>query len=61
MSGMILKPVTHLFAPEEAARLAAEIQADDPDWEYRVVHDPTGRGKSFISIYDEDGLFVGKI
>ena len=51
-----------MFKPEEADRIAAELNADpDDDWTYEAVHSPTGTGYSFINIYDEDGEFVGKV
>lgn len=50
-----------LYRPEEAEAVACEMRESDPDWKYVVKHDPTGRGYSFIEIYDEDGLFVGKM
>lgn len=49
-----------LFAPEQAEKAVAELQKDDPDWVYVVRHDPTGKGLSFIEIYDEDGEFVSR-
>ena len=52
---------THkLFNPEEAEIKAAELRDGDPDWSYRVVHDPKGTGYSFIEVYDENGEFVHK-
>lgn len=47
-----------LMKPEEAVKVAAELQASDPDWAYTVGHDPKGTGYSRIKIYDEDGEFV---
>lgn len=49
------------FFPEEAERVAKEMKASDPDWDYVVCHDPKGTGQSFIKIYDEDGEFVSKL
>ena len=49
-----------LMSPDEAAKVAAELNATD-DWTYVVNHDPTGKGYSFIEIYDEDGEFVSKL
>lgn len=46
------------LAPEAAERLAADLQAGDPDWAYTVKHCPKGTGFSIIAIYDEDGEFV---
>ena len=55
--------LTHrLFPPAKAVEVAAQLQAGDEDgWTYRVQHDPTGRGLSFIEVYDEDGTFVTKV
>lgn len=57
----LLDTTEKLFHPAEAERVAAEMQKGDPDWTYKVVHDPTGRGHSYIAIYDEAGEFVGKV
>lgn len=50
-----------LMTPAKATELAAKMQADDPDWQYVVVHDPKGTGLSFIEAYNEDGEYVGRI
>ncbi len=50
----------HRYTPAEAEAHAAALQAGDPAWTYRVVHDPTGRGKSFIVVEDEDGEFIAR-
>ena len=47
-----------LLEPEAAEKVAEELNAGDEDWTYKVKHDPTGKGWSFIEIYDEDGEFV---
>lgn len=47
-----------LMMPDKAEATANELNATD-DWTYKVRHDPTGKGWSFIEIYDEDGEFVG--
>lgn len=49
-----------LFSPEAAEVAATELRTNDPDWTYTVKHDPTGKGYSFIEIYDENGEFVHK-
>lgn len=57
-----LLDTTHkLFTPEAAEAAAEELRQGDPDWEYRVVHDPKGTGYSFIEIFDEDGGPVGLV
>ena len=48
----------HDRAEEEAARLNAN---PTDDWTYRAVHDPSGRGKSYIEARDEHGVVVGKL
>lgn len=48
-----------LFKPEKALQIAKELKTSDPDWDYRVKHDPKGKGYSFIEIYDESGEFIG--
>jgi len=50
-----------LFDPRRAEREAEKLRRGDPDWEYRVVHDPKGTGKSFIEVYDEEGHSVGRV
>ena len=54
-----LDTTTHTFAPEDVDRVAAELKAGDPDWDYIVRHDPKGTGRSLIDIFDEDGELVG--
>ena len=51
-----------LFPPSEAENLAHNLTAnDEDDWSYIPVHDPTGKGKSFIQVYDEDNNPLGKL
>ena len=50
-----------LYQPEKAVAVAAEYKTGDPDWEYRVVHDSTGQGYSFVEVYDEDGYMIGHL
>ncbi len=57
----IIQNPTSLFSPAKAEHMAATLQADDEDWKYKVVHDPKGTGLSFIEIYDEVGVFIGKV
>ena len=47
-----------LFSPKKADKVAKDLKRGDPDWTYKVVHDPKKTGYSFIEIYDEDGEFV---
>ena len=49
----------HLYTPAQAAVVVAQLQANDPDWTYTVVHDPKGTGYSYILITDEEGELVG--
>lgn len=48
------------YTPEEAERIAAEMNEDGDGWTYTPMHDPKGTGWSFINIHDEDGEFVAK-
>lgn len=57
---LTLDTTSQLFAPALAESKASELKAGDPDWDYKVIHDPKGTGYSFIEIYDEDGEFVAK-
>ena len=50
-----------LFAPREAQRLAAEMQADDDEWTYTVIDDPKGTGYSRICITDDEGIVIGYV
>ena len=46
-----------LMEHEKAEEVAAELNAtDDDDWTYKVKHDPTGKGWSFIEVYEDDEL-----
>lgn len=56
-----LDTIYKLFTPAEAEKIAKEMQENDPDWKYIVNHDPTGKGFSFIEVYDEDGQFVERV
>ncbi len=50
-----------LYPPLEAEKVAAEMQKGDPDWTYKVKHDPAGHGYSLIEVYGEDGEFVANV
>jgi hypothetical protein len=51
-----------LFEKDAADELAARMNKDEEDgWMYVARHDPTGKGKSFIEIFDEDGFSVGRL
>ena len=54
----ILDTTHQLFTPEQAATIAAQMNASDEDWTYVAKHDPKGTGYSFIEIYEEDGEIV---
>ena len=56
----LLDITEHLYAPAIARKVAAELQAMDPAWQYIVQDDPHGTGSSYIAVYDEDGQFVTK-
>ena len=43
----------------QAATLAAKLQADDPDWQYRVVRASTARMAYVIEVRDERGVHLG--
>lgn len=58
---MMIRDTTNLMAPKKAEEVAKELQKADPDWKYVVKHDPKGKGFSFIEIYDESGVLVGKV
>ena len=50
-----------MFDPKKVDEIAAELQAEDPDWTYKVKHDPKGIGYSLIQIFDEDGIFISNM
>lgn len=58
-AGLKLKNTPSLFKPEKAEKVAKELSEGDSDWTYKVVHDPKGKGYSFIEIHDESGDLVG--
>ena len=59
MKGTIVDSRYSLMTPEKAEATAVELNAVDSEgWSYVVKHDPTGRGKSFIQVFDEEGFFV---
>lgn len=44
----------------KAYEIAAQLQVDDEDWEYRVIKNPdVSKDSAIIKVYDEDGEFVG--
>ena len=43
----------------QAATLAAKLQADDPDWSYRVVRAPCTRLAYVVEVRDERGVHLG--
>ncbi len=49
-----------LYTKENAIAVAKALNESD-DWTYVVVHDPNGIGYSFIEVYDEDNILVGKM
>ena len=54
--------VATLLPPERAEEIARDLQAADEDgWTFRAVHDPKGKGLSFVEIRDEDGELVGRL
>ena len=54
----MIRHVETTFDPDTVDETAAEIQANDEDWTYRVKHDPKGTGYSLIEVYDENGEFI---
>lgn len=56
----LLDDTYKLFPPKVAEKIAKELKANDPDWNYVAVHDPKGTGQSFINIFDEDNILIGR-
>jgi len=50
-----------LFKPDDAEKIAAILQESDPEWKYGVIHDPEKKGLSYILVYDENNLLLGKL
>ena len=49
--------ITTLMSIEKANKLAETMTAEDDDgWEYIARHCPTGKGSSFVEIFDDEGL-----
>lgn len=63
MSNEAVKPILRTpavwLAPMKAEWLASVLRKGDPEWDYKVKHEPFG--KSFVQIYDEDGMFLGHV
>jgi len=57
----LIKSFPTYFTHEKAEALAVKLKADDPDWDYRVKHDPEGKKPSAVEVYDETGAFVALI
>ena len=56
----LLDTTGKLYKPEEAERLAEILRLSDPEWTYKVIHDPKGTGWSYIEVFDGEGFFVGE-
>jgi len=51
-----------LYAPAKAEEVAALLTAVDEDgWTYKPKHDPLGTGWSFIEVFDEDTVLIGRV
>jgi hypothetical protein len=50
-----------LFKRTEVDGFVKMLQSNDPEWTYKAVHDPTGKGCSFIEIYDEENCCIGRV
>jgi len=53
-----IRHIETTFDPKTVDATAAELQANDEDWTYKVKHDPKGTGRSLIEVYDENGEFI---
>lgn len=58
---LTIKRPAQLFPPKKATTIAKQMQKKDPEWTYKVVHDPKKTGYSFIEIYDEDNVLIGHV
>lgn len=62
MPSTILNHPHQLFAPAEAERLAAQLNAEPgEDWIYTAVHCPQGTGYSFITLHDAEHEYIGRL
>ena len=58
----ILDLPTTLYQPAEAEDLAKILNDGDlSGWRYVAKHDPLGTGYSFIAVYDDEDIYVGKM
>ena len=58
----IINVTPKLFPKDKVEAIAADMQANDEDWTYKVNHDPTGRSPyARIEIYDEDVFHLGPV
>lgn len=55
----LLDTTPGLFTAKEADRIAAELQAGDPEWTYKAEHPSNGIGLSRVAVLDEDGIMAG--
>ncbi len=49
------------FTRKAAEEAVTALQSGEKEWSFVAVHDPKGTGYSFIEIFDEDKIFVGRI
>ena len=49
------------FTRKAAEEAVTALQSGEKEWSFVAVHSPEKGGKSFIEIFDEDGIFVGWI
>lgn len=42
----------------KAEEAAAQLRAEDQEWEYLVDVDPNGSGRALVKVYDEAGEFL---
>ena len=53
---------THkLYTRKDAEEAVTALQSDEKEWSFVAVHSPEKGGKSFIEVFDKDGLFIGRI
>jgi len=57
----LLDTTYNLYPPKKAEKIAKDMQANDLDWTYKVVHDPKITGYSFIEVYDENNKLIERL
>ncbi len=59
---LISSAPSQTFDPAEVSTICESMTSSDDDgWVYKPRHDPSGKGRSVIDIYDQNNDFVGTL